>query len=105
MSVRRRFAVLLTSLLSWQTAYADAITNHELIRPEGARRFYVMQPDGLPASLRPVVILLHGHGASAAWMLGRDSFGGYRSQDWVRLAASRKVMLIAPDGIKADNGK
>jgi predicted esterase len=29
-----------------------------------------MQQESLPAALRPVIILLHGHGASAAWMLG-----------------------------------
>lgn len=105
MTIRRSVALLFSSLMSWQLAYASSITNHELLRPEGARQFRVMQPDGLPATSRPVVILLHGHGASAAWMLGQDSFGGYRSQDWVRLADSKKVMLIAPDGIKASNGK
>jgi polyhydroxybutyrate depolymerase len=38
-------------------------------------------------------------------MLGQESFGGYRSQDWVKLAATKKVMLIAPDGVKASDGK
>lgn len=105
MTLRKTIAIFLTSLLAWQSAQADTITNHELARPEGMRHFMVMQPDGLPPTSRPVVILLHGHGASAAWMLGQDSFGGYRSQDWTKLAASKKVMLIAPDGIKASDGK
>ena len=105
MPIRKRIAFLITGLLGWQSAHAATITNHELARPEGTRHYLVMQPDGLSATLRPVVILLHGHGASAAWMLGQDSFGGYRSQDWPKLATSKKVMLIAPDGIKASDGK
>ncbi|HEY0065366.1 MAG TPA: PHB depolymerase family esterase [Telluria sp.] len=105
MTLPKKIALLFTSLLGWQSTHAATITHHELARPEGMRQFRVMQPDGLAATMRPVVILLHGHGASAAWMLGQESFGGYRSQDWARLGASKKVMLIAPDGIKASNGK
>ncbi|MFS2002709.1 alpha/beta hydrolase family esterase [Duganella sp. CT11-25] len=105
MSVRKKLAALVAGLLGWQTAHAAAISDHELARPEGMRHFLVMQPVGLPAALRPVIILLHGHGASAAWMLGQDTIGGYRSLDWVNLANSKKVMLIAPDGAKASNGK
>lgn len=88
-----------------QAAHAESVTAHELARPEGMRRYLVMQPEGLPATLRPLVILLHGHGASAAWMLGQDSFGGYRSFDWISLASDKKIMLIAPDGLKASDGK
>lgn len=105
MSLRQRLAALAATLLGAHSAFAASITPHEMTRPEGVRRFMVMQPAGLPAALRPVVILLHGHGASAAWMLGQDTFGGYRSEDWARLAASKQVMLIAPDGVKASNGK
>jgi polyhydroxybutyrate depolymerase len=105
MTARSKFAFLFSGLLGWQSAYAAAITTHELARPEGIRRFHVMQPEGMSATLRPVVILLHGHGASAAWMLGQSAFGGYRSEDWAKLGASKKVLLIAPDGVKANDGK
>ncbi|MEJ7807694.1 MAG: PHB depolymerase family esterase [Telluria sp.] len=105
MKFRRRLAALFTSFLGLHAASASTISSHDLQRPEGVRHFRVMRPEGLSATMRPVVILLHGHGASAAWMLGQDSFGGYRSQDWAKLAASKNVMLIAPDGIKASNGK
>ncbi|KQV59792.1 MULTISPECIES: PHB depolymerase family esterase [unclassified Duganella] len=105
MHIRRKFAAFCAGLFGLQSAYAATITSHHLDRSEGIRHFYVMQPEGLSSTLRPVVILLHGHGASAAWMLGQDSFGGYRSLDWAKLAASKKVMLIAPDGIKASDGK
>jgi polyhydroxybutyrate depolymerase len=105
MSIRTQLAFLVASLLGCQSAHAATISDHQLARPEGTRHYLLMQPEGLSATLRPVVILLHGHGASAAWMLGQDSFGGYRSEDWIKLAASKKVMLIAPDGIKASDGK
>ncbi len=105
MPLRKPLAHLVAGLLGWQSAQAATISNHEMSRPEGTRHYLVMQPEGLPATLRPVVILLHGHGASAAWMLGQDSFVGYRSQDWAKLASSKKVMLIAPDGSKGSNGK
>jgi polyhydroxybutyrate depolymerase len=85
-------------------AHAETVSEHVLPRPEGARRFLVFEPDGLPER-PPVVILLHGHDASARWMLGREAFGGYRSLDWVRLAQRRKVLLIAPDGVRAADGK
>jgi polyhydroxybutyrate depolymerase len=105
MTIPRKIASVFAGFLAGHAAHAAAITQHQLERPEGPRDYLVMRPDGLPATLRPVVILLHGHGASAAWMLGQASFGGYRSQDWPTLAASKNVMLIAPDGIKASDGK
>jgi polyhydroxybutyrate depolymerase len=105
MSLFKKFALLVAGLAGAQHAFAATISSHELARPEGTRHYLVMQPDGLLPTLRPVVILLHGHGASAAWMLGQEAFGGYRSQDWATLASSNKVMLIAPDGIRASDGK
>jgi polyhydroxybutyrate depolymerase len=105
MTLRKNIAFLVSSLVGLQSAHAATITSHQLARPEGIRHFAVMRPDSLAATMRPVVILLHGHGASAAWMLGQESFGGYRSQDWAKLASSKRVMLIAPDGIKASDGK
>jgi polyhydroxybutyrate depolymerase len=105
MSRRTKLASLLAGLLGWQSVHADTITAHELPRPEGTRHYLVMQPEGLPATLRPVIILLHGHGASAAWIMGEDTIGGYRSRDWINLASRKKILLIAPDGAKASDGK
>jgi len=105
MSRFQRLIALVAGLLGPQVGHTATISSHELARPEGVRHYLVMQPDGLPTTQRPVVILLHGHGSSAAWMLGQDSFAGYRSQDWSKLATSKKVMLIAPDGSKASDGK
>lgn len=105
MSLRKQFALLAAGLLGWHAAHAADISEHDIARPEGVRHYLVLQPEGLPATLRPAIILLHGHGASAAWMLGQDTFGGYRSLDWANLARSRQLMLIAPDGSRASDGK
>nr|ABK64073.1 conserved hypothetical protein [Janthinobacterium lividum] len=105
MSLRKQISLLVAGLLGWQTVHAAEISDHQMARPDGMRHYLVMQPEGLSATLRPVIILLHGHGASAAWMLGQDTFGGYRSLDWINLARGKKIMLITPDGTKASDGK
>jgi len=86
-------------------AHASTIDEFSLTRPEGLRHYLVVQPDKLARSNRPLVILLHGNGSSAEMMIGMDSIAGYRSEDWIRLAEREHVMLIAPDGSKARNGK
>jgi polyhydroxybutyrate depolymerase len=86
-------------------AQASTIVDYTLLRPEGRRRYLVVEPDRLARSNRPTVILLHGHGASAAFMVGLDAFGTYRSQDWIRLAERERVMLIAPEGTKGSDGR
>jgi len=87
------------------TAAASTIVDYTLLRPEGRRHYLVVEPDRLARSSRPTIILLHGHGASAAFMVGLESFGFYKAQDWIRLAERERVMLIAPDGIKGSDGK
>lgn len=86
-------------------ASASTITDRTLPRPEGTRHYLVVEPDRLARANRPLVILLHGHGTNGALMVGMESFVGYRSQDWIRLAERERVLLIAPDGIKASDGK
>ena len=87
------------------TAQASTIDDYSMARPEGLRHYIVVQPDKLARSNRPLVILLHGNGSSAEMMVGLDAIAGYRSEDWVRLAERERVLLIAPDGSKARNGK
>jgi polyhydroxybutyrate depolymerase len=96
---------LLVATGAMNVAQASTIVDYTLLRPEGRRHYLVVEPDRLARSGRPTVILLHGHGASAAFMIGLDSFGTYRAQDWIRLAERERVMLIAPDGIKGSDGK
>jgi polyhydroxybutyrate depolymerase len=101
----RLTAGLLLAAATLGAAQASTIVDYTLLRPEGRRHYLVVEPDRLARSSRPTVILLHGHGASAAFMAGLDSFGTYKAQDWIRLAERERVMLIAPDGIKGSDGK
>lgn len=100
-------AVLAAGMLAGMRfpAQASTIVDWTLDRPEGMRRYLVVEPDKLAARKRPLVILLHGHGASAAMMVGVDSLAGYRPQDWIRLAERERIMLIAPEGSTASDGK
>ena len=100
-------SALAASMLAAAAAvtHASTIDEFSLARPEGLRHYLVVQPDKLARSNRPLVILLHGNGSSADMMVGMDSIAGYRSEDWIRLAERERVMLIAPDGSKARNGK
>jgi polyhydroxybutyrate depolymerase len=86
-------------------ASAVTITDHAVTRPEGPRHYIAVEADGKPKAKRPVLILLHGHGASAAIMVGLASLGGYRTQAWSTLASRENILLLAPDGVKASDGK
>jgi polyhydroxybutyrate depolymerase len=101
----RAAGLFLTAACALGAAQASTIADYALPRPEGRRHYLVVEPDRLARNNRPTVILLHGHGASAAAMVGLASFGTYKSQDWIRLAERERVMLIAPDGIKGSDGK
>jgi polyhydroxybutyrate depolymerase len=101
----RAAGLILMAAATTGAAQASTIVDYTLLRPEGRRHYLVVEPDRLARSNRPTVILLHGHGTSAAFMVGLASFGTYTAQDWIRLAERERVMLIAPDGIKGSDGK
>jgi polyhydroxybutyrate depolymerase len=96
-------AALLCSCLG--NAVGATITDRTMARPEGNRHYIVVEPAGLPSAKRPVLILLHGHGNTAAVMVGLKSFGGYKTQQWAQLAEREKILLIAPDGTKGSDDK
>jgi polyhydroxybutyrate depolymerase len=86
-------------------AFAVTISDHTLARPEGPRHYIALEAEGTPKAKRPVLILLHGHGASAAVMVGLASLGGYKTEAWSALAARENILLLAPDGVTASDGK
>jgi len=87
------------------SAWAVTITDHTLARLEGPRHYIAVEAEGAPKTKRPVLIVLHGHGASAAIMVGQASLGGYKTDAWSTLAARENVLLLAPDGVAASDGK
>jgi polyhydroxybutyrate depolymerase len=80
------------------------ITEHHLARPEGARRYLAAAPADRAGPL-PAIVLLHGHGASASFMLGQSKLFGFRDTSWHTLAEREGVLLLAPDGSLASDGK
>jgi polyhydroxybutyrate depolymerase len=101
-----RFLGLAAILLACvSSATAANIVDRTMARPEGQRHYIVVEPAGLAPEKRPVVILLHGHGTSAAIMLGLKGFGSYKNPQWMVMAEREKVLLIAPDGTKGSDGK
>jgi polyhydroxybutyrate depolymerase len=94
------------ALVATTAAHATDYGVRTLARPEGERRYLVLDPGTADTSVkRPVVILLHGHGEEAAAVLGRASFGGYTPRDWATLAEREHLLLIAPEGAKGSDGK
>ncbi|MCV2352670.1 alpha/beta fold hydrolase [Paucibacter sp. B2R-40] len=75
-----------------------AISEHQLQRPEGPRKFLLAQPSQQSNAARPLVILLHGFGASAAQMLGQG-FPPSPLAHWLEIAGREHWLLAAPDGI------
>ena len=105
MGIRHIAAVLLAGFALQQQAAAQATDMRDFPTAEGVRQFRVMQARDLGGELHPLLILLHGHGSSAAFMLGQDSFLGYSTQGWRRIAARENLLVIAPQGVKAKDGK
>ncbi len=98
-------AILLAGFAVQQQVAAQATEVRDFPTPEGVRQVRVMQPLKPGGDLHPLLILLHGHGSTASFMLGQDSFLGYRTQGWQRLAARENLLVIAPQGVKGSDGK
>lgn len=105
MNLRSAWYLCLVAMGFAAPACALTITDHTLARPEGARHYIAVEADGKPKAKRPVLIVLHGHGATGAMMVGLASFGGYKTQEWSSLAARENILILAPDGVKASDGK
>jgi polyhydroxybutyrate depolymerase len=70
-----------------------------LPRPDGLRRYLKAVPRQSLAGKRPLVIVLHGSGASAAQVLGM-AFPPSPLSVWLEIAEREQLVVIAPDGTK-----
>lgn len=90
-------------LVGATAAHAAALVRVELTRPEGPRHYLVAAPaDG--DERRALVILLHGHGGSAAQILGQRRSAAPMST-WLRIAERERLVVAAPDGIAGRDGR
>jgi polyhydroxybutyrate depolymerase len=79
------------------------IRAHQLMRPEGPRHFLLATPSAdtsaETSAKRPLVILLHGAGSSAAQLLGQ-AFPPSPLSVWLEIAEREQLLVAAPDGSK-----
>ncbi|MYM92181.1 prolyl oligopeptidase family serine peptidase, partial [Rugamonas sp. FT82W] len=72
--------------------------------PEGARSYLLATPDQPLAGARPLLILLHGRGGSAAQVLGRGRLPSPLSL-WLEIADRERWIVVAPNGVNGSDGK
>lgn len=75
------------------------VTKVDMIRPEGPRHYLKAVPSRHTGTKRPLVVILHGSGASADQVLGR-AFPFSPLSVWLEIAERDQVVVVAPDGIK-----
>jgi polyhydroxybutyrate depolymerase len=80
------------------TRPADVV-EHSLLRPEGERRYLVAAPSQATFGRRPLVLVLHGGGASAWQVLGM-AFPPSPLSVWLDIAEREGLVVIAPDAGK-----
>lgn len=85
-------------------AQAVSLTPNSVATLDGNRSFLLAKPDSTAAGPRPLVLLLHGHGGSAAQALGQK-VGASPLAVWLQIADREGVLVAALDGSKAGDGK
>ena len=93
--------------LCWATmahSVAAHLSAEEIIRPEGARHYMLALTGTLPTRKLPLVILLHGHGGSAAQLLGQGH-GAAPLAVWLDIADREGLVVMAIDGMQGADGK
>jgi polyhydroxybutyrate depolymerase len=83
--------------ISLDEAPTAPVTRVDLITPDGPRHYLKAAPTRLPESRRPLVIVLHGGGASAAQVLGM-AFPASPLSVWLEIAEQENLVVIAPNG-------
>jgi polyhydroxybutyrate depolymerase len=75
------------------------VTRVDMMRPEGPRHFLKALPSRHMGTKRPLVVILHGSGASAEQVLGLV-FPFSPLSVWLEIAEREQIVIVAPDGIK-----
>lgn len=78
---------------------AAPVAKVEMMRPEGPRYYLKAVPASRTTAKRPLVIVLHGSGASAEQVLGM-AFPYSPLSVWLEIAEREQLIVAAPDGTK-----
>ncbi|WP_426338882.1 alpha/beta hydrolase family esterase [Pseudoduganella sp. S-14] len=75
------------------------LTRVEMMQTEGPRHYLKAVPLPRSGEKRPLVVVLHGSGASAEQVMGQ-AFPFSPLSVWLEIAEREQVIVVAPDGIK-----
>lgn len=78
---------------------ATPLERHTLPSPDGPRPYVLACPSVPAQAPRPLLILLHGYGASGAQLMG-EGFPPSPLSHWRVIAAREQWLVAAPDGIR-----
>jgi polyhydroxybutyrate depolymerase len=84
---------------SGSSASCAAVSPFSLMRPEGRRHYLLALPTGRSVGKRPLVIVLHGAGASAKQVLGM-AFPPSPLSMWLEIAEREQAVVVAADAGK-----
>lgn len=103
---RRLVSAFLTALmLGPGLAHAAQIESATVNTPaDGVRNVLIARPAASPSGQRPLVILLHGHGGSANYVMGLTTDASPLAE-WLAIADREGVIVAAPDGAVGGDGK
>jgi polyhydroxybutyrate depolymerase len=76
-----------------------SVVRHTLMRAEGERHYLLAAPSQALTRKRPLVIVLHGAGASARQVLGM-AFPPSPLSVWLEIAEREQIVVVAPDAGK-----
>ncbi len=93
-------SLLVVALLAAAPGRAATLSSQTLSRPEGERQYLVATPTVATPGKRALVIVLHGHGGSAAQALGQRR-GQAPLSLWLSIADREGIVVLAPDGVQA----
>src|SRR5437016_3378828 len=96
-------AVAAACLLAARPAKAATIERASIIVGQGERYYRFVRPDHAPEGPRPLVLILHGHGGSAAGALGRTGAAAPLGV-CLKIADREGLVLAALDGVVGRDG-
>src|SRR4051812_5675500 len=79
-----------------ETSACAQATQEKLLRPDGLRRYLLARPSRPSSGKRPLVIVVHGAGASAEQVMGK-AFPPSPLSVWLEIAERENIVVVAPD--------